>query len=620
MACAAFLTAVLAVSMPLRAQAPVTPGAKVAPDDKPIPCSQSVAGPCVPTNHSRKEAKQFFKKAQREQSKNQLRESLEHYSMAVKLSPDSLSYISQREQVRQQLVQQLIQDGNQKMLADQSTQALASFQQALQLDPGNEFAKQRTFDAMPQVPSVRVETIQASNIIDLKPSSERRRVVVQGPAPTALESMARTFGITSFVDSSVPSTPVNLRLESVTWAEAFDILCRMTKTFWTPLAANQVLFAKDDDATRRSLQRVGLTTFYVSTSTPQELNDLSNTLRVLFDIRYIITSPAQGTITIRAPQPVVQAATKFIEDLDAKRPQVLIDVQVFAIRQDLVREIGTNIPTSFTIFNVPTEVQNLLGGQSIQSIIDQLTANGGLNQAATAGLAGLLAQALSGGSNSPLTQSFATFGGGKTLTGITTPGFSIKLNVNESTFRSLQHISVRASHGNPATIKIGQRYPIVTGTYSSGFNIPGVANPLALTSPLAQIPNIQYEDLGINLKATPKANREGIVTVEVELNIRALQGTNVNGIPIIANREFKAMMSTKNGESIGVAGLISKSEQRSLNGIPGLSQVPVAGILFTDNTHSNNDDEILVVMTPHIVGGVESRISPAMALPSFIQR
>ena len=618
--CPSFLTAALAISTPLHAQAPLTPGTKTA-DEKPIPCSQSVAGPCIPTDHSRKEAQKFFKKSQRAKEKNQLRQALDDLSMAVKLSPDSFSYMSEREQVRQQLVQQLIKDGNQKMLDEQTTQALALFQQALQIDPGNEFARQRIYDAMPPVPSVRAETIKVSNVVDLKPTAERRNVVVQGPAPIALESMARTFGLTPFVDSSVPSTPITLKLDHVTWAEAFDILCRSTKTFWTPLASNQVLFAKDDDATRRSLQRVSLTTFYVSSSTPQELNDLTNSLRVLFDIRFIIANAAEGTITIRAPQPVVEAATQFIEQLDAKRPQVLIDVDVFSIRKDLARQIGTDIPTSFTIFNVPTEAQKLLGGQSIQSIIDQLIARGGINQAATTGIAALLAQALSGGgSNSLLTQPFATFGGGKTLTGITVPGFTVKLSVNESTFRSLQHISVRASHGNPATIKIGQRYPIVTGSYSSTFNIPGVANPLAQVSPLAQIPSIQYEDLGINLKATPRVSREGVVTIDLEMNIRALQGTTVNGIPILSNQEFKAVMSTRNGESIGVAGLISKSEQRSLNGIPGLSQVPAAGNVVTDSTHNNNDDEILVVMTPHIVGEVESRISPAILLPSFIQR
>jgi general secretion pathway protein D len=613
------LSAALIVSALSHAQAPVNALGTKPPEEKPIPCSESVAGPCIPTKDSRKKAEKIYKKAVQETNKHNYQQAFEDFSMAAKLSPDSATYATQREQTRQRMVQQLIADGNQYMLDNHELQALALFQKALQLDPDNEFARQRIYDAMPAVPAFRAETIQRSNIIELKPSPQRRRINLHGPAPSVLESMAKTFGITSFVDSSVPTTQVSLNIDNVTWEEASDILCRMTKTFWTPIASNQVLFAKDDDTTRRSLQRVALTTFYLSSSTPQELNDLSNTLRVLFDIRFIITDPAQNTISIRAPQPIVEAATRFIEQLDAKRPQVLIDVQVFAISQDLTRQFGVDLPNSFTIFNVPTEVQSLLGNQSIQSIIDQITA-AGVSQAAAGGLAALLAQGLAGsGSNSPLLSPFATFGGGKTLTGITTPGFAVKLSVNDSTFHSLQRVSVRASHGNPATIKIGQRYPYATSSYSPTYNNPAASALLAAGGSVA-IPTIQYEDLGINVKATPKINREGVVTVEVEMAIRSLQGTAINGMPIIANREFKATLSTKDGESVGLAGLISKSEQKNLSGIPGLSQLPGGRYLVTDNSRTINDDEVLVVMTPHIVGGVTTTNVPAIALPSFIQR
>jgi general secretion pathway protein D len=616
------LFAAIIASTTLYAQAPPNSPAPSASEQKPIPCSDSVAGPCVPTKGSRKKAKKFFDKGQRELKRNELREAFDSFSMAAKLSPDSFAYLAAREQVRQRLASQLIDRGNQEMLDDHKLQALKSFQQALEIDPGNTFAKQRIYDALPTVPSVRVETTTpGTGLIQLKAATDRRNISVQGPASVALESMARTFGVTAFVDSSVPSRQVTLKLENVSWQEAFDILCRMTKTFWTPLASNQVLFALDDDVTRRTLQRVGLTTFYISSSTPQELNDLTNTLRVMFDIRFITADPSQGTITIRAAQPIVEAASQFVEQLDAKRPQVMIDVHVYAVAQDLTREVGTQIPTSFSLFNVPTEAQKLLGGQSIQDVINQLIASGGINQAATTGIAGLLAQALGGGSSSIFSNPFLTFGGGTTLTGITVPGISGKLSVNESTMHSLQHVSVRASHGNPATIKIGQRFPILNATSAPVFNNPAIARVIGNGSFIAPFPSVSYEDLGIDLKATPKVGRNGIITVDLEMQIRALQGTSVNGVPVLTNREFKGTMSTKDGESIVVAGLISKSEQRSLAGVPGLSQIPLVGTaLFTEQDFNKNDDEVLVVMTPRIVGGATTTTSPAIALPSFIQR
>ena len=611
-------TAIFAQSRP--STPALTSADHIAENQKPPACTETTTGPCLPNGSSRKKAEKYFSKAQRELAKEELQEAFEDFSMAARLSPDSFSYAAQREQARQRFASKLISDGNQQMLDDRKLEALKNFQKALEVDPGNDFARQRVYDAMPPAPSVRIETAPGTDLIQLNASSDRKNVNVQGATAMALETMAKTFGITGFVDSAVPNRQVNLKLDNATWQEAFDALCRMTKTFWTPLARNQVLFAVDDDSTRRNLQRVGLATFYVSSSTPQELNDLTNTLRVLFDIRYITADPSKGTITVRAPQPIIEAAAQFVQQLDAKRPQVMIDVHVYAVAQDLTRQVGVDIPTSFTIFNVPTEAQKLLGGQSISDVINQLIANGGINQAATAGIAGILAQALGGGSSSLLLSPFATFGGGKTLTGVSVPGTTLKLNANESTMHSLQHISVRASHNNPATIKIGQRYPILNGTSAPVFNNPAIAQVIGNGSYLAPFPSVSYEDLGINIKATPKVNRNGLVTVDLEMQLRSLQGTSVNGVPVLVNREFKANVSTRDGESIAVAGLISKSEQRSLAGIPGLSQVPVVGAVVTDASHNRNDDEVLVVMTPRIVGGFTSLSSPEIALPSFIQR
>jgi len=614
------LTAMLAASSLLCGQAPTLPVTSPPPaDEKPVPCSASVSAICSPTKASRKQAEKHFHRAQNAQKKGHLRQAFEEFSQAVNLSPDSISYISSREFARQQLARQLIDGGNRQMLDGKTVPALASFREALEVDPGNEFAKQRIYDAMPPLPAVRVVQKQAAELIHLKPLPIRRHVVLQGPVQMALESMAQSFGVTAFIDPSVPVRTISLTLDNVTWEEAAALVCRVTRTFWSPIATNQVLFAAADDATRRALQRMGLATYYVSANTPQELTDLTNTLRVLFDIRFIVADPAQSTITVRAPQPIIEAASQFLEQLEARRPQVVIDVYIYAVARDLAKEVGTDIPNSFGVFNVPTEAQKLLGGQSIQSVINQLIANGGINQAATAGIAGLLAQALSG-NTSVFSSPFLTFGGGATLTGISVPAYSARLNVNESTMHSLQHVTVRASQGNAATIKIGQRYPIMNASYAPIFNNAAISSVIANGSYRAPFPSISYEDLGVNLKATPRVSRAGVVTVEFEMQIRALQGTSVNGVPILSNREFKGSVSTPNGESICIAGLISKSEQRSLAGVPLLSSIPLAGAIFTDRNRNKNDDEVLVVMTPHIVGGPPLSASPIITLPSFIQR
>jgi Flp pilus assembly secretin CpaC len=87
----------------------------------------------------------------------------------------------------------------------------------------------------------------------------------------------------------------------------------------------------------------------------------------------------------------------------------------------------------------------------------------------------------------------------------------------------------------------------------------------------------------------------------MEINLRALAGQSVNGVPIIGNREYKGSIALIDGEPAVVAGQVSHSETLALSGIPGLSQIPGFNKLATTNTKQLDDDELLVVITPHVV-------------------
>ncbi len=88
--------------------------------------------------------------------------------------------------------------------------------------------------------------------------------------------------------------------------------------------------------------------------------------------------------------------------------------------------------------------------------------------------------------------------------------------------------------------------------------------------------------------------------MEYELLLRSLGATQVNGLPLITNREMKGTISTEDGEAVVIAGLIDKSETAAINGIPLLSMLPVLGNAFATTTKEHDSDELLVVVTPHI--------------------
>jgi len=88
------------------------------------------------------------------------------------------------------------------------------------------------------------------------------------------------------------------------------------------------------------------------------------------------------------------------------------------------------------------------------------------------------------------------------------------------------------------------------------------------------------------------------VTLQLEFEIRALSGTNVNGIPIITNRTLTQTVRLHEGEPSMIAGLLDHEETKSLSGIPGLANVPGAGYTFGNRDNTGNETELLIVVTP----------------------
>lgn len=516
-----------------------------------------------------------------------------------------MEYITAREVTRQQLVMEALDRGNKEMLAQHEVAAAAEFRVALEIDPTNEFARQRLKDSIwesDKVPSRTPETSQKSIDVRLSPATGRKDFHYKGDSRTLLTQIARAYDIAATIDDSVQTRQLHFNIDNVTFAQAMEAATRATKSFWIPLSGSQMYLVSDTAENRRNFERMALRTFYLSDIlTPQELMDTVNALRVLLDIRFVQQDATESTITIRAPLPVVEAASQLIESLAGGRPQLMLDVRVYQISSSLVRQMGTQLPTNFNVFNIsPTLLASLIPGAT--DAINQLIASGGINQGNSQAIQALLAQVQQAAQNPLLTTPFATFGGGLSLSGLSwTPPIAVKLSVNESDVHSLEHVTLRTSQNTPAVLRLGQRYPFVNATFAPIYNTGAISQVLGNQSYRAPFPSINYEDLGLNMKATPIIHSNTDVSLKLEINIRTLGGQNVNGIPIINNREYVGSISLKNDEPGVVAGLLSKADALSLSGYPFLSRVP--GVNYGTAVHDKNvnDDELLIVMTPHIV-------------------
>jgi type II secretory pathway component GspD/PulD (secretin) len=111
---------------------------------------------------------------------------------------------------------------------------------------------------------------------------------------------------------------------------------------------------------------------------------------------------------------------------------------------------------------------------------------------------------------------------------------------------------------------------------------------------------IQYEDLGLTLKATPSIMRSGDVALKIDLKIAALAGSSINGVPVLANRAWSGVVTVPQNQGVVVATEMDKNETRAISGTPGLSEVPGLNNITSKNNQQNSST-LLIVMTPHVV-------------------
>ncbi len=573
-------------------------------------CGTPGAVNCVPTKKDLKEARNAFARGLKLENQQHLEEAFHQFDEAARLAPQNTQFLTARNLVQARLVHDHIERGNQFLLEYLNAQAAAEFRAALELDPDNTYARERLAESSrDSTPDPRHVSLppqpELAGEVQIEPKSDHTSFHYRGDLRGLYNEIARVYGLNAQFDDTMPSRQVRFFVDDLDFATAMRLAGAVGKTMWTTLGPKQFLVAADNPENHKRLDRVLLQTFPLPPhSSPQEATDIVNALRTLLDLKTITQGQSLETIEIRATAPVLAACSQLLAQWSNERPQVLLDVRVYQLDHQLMRNIGLHIPDTFNLYNIPSSaiaaLVASLGGQNLQQLINQLISSGGINQAGSSALSGLLAQ-LQGGQNSIFSQPLATFGGGLTFMGLSLDQLAANLSVNESWARSLENVTLRAGQGTDATLHLGERYPIQNASYAPIYNSPQIAQVLGNNSYTAPFPSISYEDLGLNIKAKPVVQGNGTVSLHLELQVRSLTGDSANGVPVIANREFSGSINLAEGEPAVVAGQVSVSDTLAMTGIPGLGGIPGLNQFMVNNTKQEEDDELMIIVTPHIV-------------------
>jgi general secretion pathway protein D len=536
--------------------------------------------------------KTLFDKGADAEARQNYEQAYDFYKQAYDLKPKDLKYRASYERTRFLAAASHVHRGQMLRDAGKLDEALAEFQKALAID-GSSFIAQQELRRVQQMlreaqnPLPQASAAGASQL-------RRRLESAQGPVELAAisnvpitlkltedtkviyETIGKLAGINVLFDPDYTSRRVRIELNGVTLEDALEIVSFETKTFWRPVTPNTIFVAQDNPAKRKELEQNVIKTFYLSNlSQPTELQDVVNAMRTILEVSRIQQLPSQGAIVVRGTPDQMALAQKLIDDLDKAKPEVLVEVAVMQVSRDKMHNLGINPPTSATV--------------ALQSNITQApAAAGGVTQNTQS----------TGTPNTINLNRLAALDA--TDFQVTIPQATATALLSDSTTKLIQNPQIRALDGQKATLKIGDRVPVATGSFQPGVGGVGI-NPLVNTQ-------FQYLDVGVNIDITPRVHAGGEVTLKMSLDISAVTGTsNIGGIsqPVIGQRKIEHEIRLKDGEVNLLGGILEDQQTKALTGIPGLSSIPILKYLFSQTNTEHRENEIVFVLIPHIIRGPE---------------
>jgi tetratricopeptide (TPR) repeat protein len=583
-------------------------------------------------NSDRRRAAKLYLAASKLFAAERFEEAQRGYEQAATLDLGNGDYPLAASVARSHAVTALIQVAAKDRLRGDAAAARAALAHALELEPENPQLKQHMNELGDDAllgqsrPLYEQGAKTAGEAAQLAPSAGVHSFHLHTDQRLIIQQVFKAYGIDATLDESVRGGQARLDVDDAGFETAARIIGMMTTSFYVPLDAHRALVVRDTKENRLQFTHLEVETVYLSGLTATELTDVGNLAKNVFDVQQSSVAPASGTITLRAPRRTLDAFNATMSQLLDGHNQVLLEVRLIQLAHTNERDTGVHPPQSMSAFNVYTEEQSILNAN--QSLVQQIISSGLAAPGDTLAILGIL---LASGqvSNSVLTNGVALFGGGLTQSALAPGAATANLNLNSSESRELDQIQLRLGDGEDATLRSGSRYPIQTSSFSSLSgsvpNIPGLTgagSSSSLSSLLASyggssvpnIPQVEYQDLGLTLKTTPKVMRNDEVALKIDLKIDALTGTAINGNPVLGNRAYSGVVSVKQGEAVAVVSELDKSESRAISGTPGISEIPGLNNL-TGNDTQKNYATLLIVITPHVIRGTQaSGHSPMMRI------
>ena len=382
---------------------------------------------------------------------------------------------------------------------------------------------------------------------------DNHRVTLQlrdAPTKMVFEVLSRETGINFILDKDVKGdTKTTIFVTDVPVEQAIDLVLDQNALARQILADNMVLIYPNIAAKQKDYEQQIVRTFYLTNSAPK---DVESMLKTVLGAKTMFIDERTSVVVMRDTPDAVRMAEKLVASIDVAEPEVMLEVEVLEVTHSAIVDLGIQYPGSVTFTAQPS----------------------------TSGAAGLVLSDL------------------KNLNSNTIGVSSIAVTVNAMKTAGLANTlaspRIRVRNKEKAKILIGSKEPVITNTTT-----PTAGGTAVVTG------SVQYLDVGLTLNAQPTVYLDSDVSIKLGLEVSSIlkQVETASGTIAyeIGTRNADTVLRLKDGETQILAGLISESDTRTANSIPGLGDIPILSHLFGTHHTDQEKDEIVLSITPRIV-------------------
>ena len=376
-----------------------------------------------------------------------------------------------------------------------------------------------------------------------------------------LNAIGQLSGINITYEPTFQDRAYTVNLEGVSLEEALNQILSANADYYKVMNPKTIMIIPDQPQMHAKYDDMVVRVFYLSHA---DATEVAQTLNTIMRIPQMTAQPVMlpnktsNTITVRATAPVMDVIDRVIRANDKPRAEVVLDVEMLEVDRARVKRYGINL----SAYSVNLLFSPEVAPGSAAAPFNLNTISQGIN-----------------------TADFY----------LTVPSAVVNFLESDNRTRTLAKPQLRGTEGQKLTLNLGQDIPVIQTVFGA-----------AAAGGFATIPqsSYSYRTVGVNLEMTPRVTYEGEIVLVMSIENSALgQNIDVAGqsVPSFTSRKVTTTLRLREGEANLLAGLIRQDNVHNLSGLPGLIHLPLLKQLFANNDNTDQDTDIVMLITPHIV-------------------